>query len=231
MNAGQRIGLFACLAIAAVWAGAQLYLSRSSVHAERGVPVPAGEASAPLTTDQNSPTDAEFPTPAKVPDIMPAFSLADLNGQATTIDRWRGKSLMINFWATWCAPCRREIPLLQALHAEKAGERFDIVGIAVDYADKVRAFRDQLKISYPLLVGEQDALDLVSAVGLKQPAFPFTVFTDRRGQIVTLYLGELKRPEAEAILAVVAEVNQDRLALPAARTLIAERIAALHGKS
>lgn len=235
MNAGLRIGLSACLAIAAVWAGAQLYLNRSSVHAERGVPVPAGEASAPLATalrtDQNAPTDAEFPTPTQVPDIMPAFSLSDLNGQATTIDRWRGKSLMINFWATWCAPCRREIPLLQALHAEKVGEGFDIVGIAVDYADKVRAFRDQLKISYPLLVGEQDALDLVSAVGLKQPAFPFTVFTDRRGQIVTLYLGELKRPEAEAILAVVTEVNQGRLALPAARTLIEERIAALHGGS
>jgi peroxiredoxin len=230
MNATLRIGLTACLAIAAVWAGAQLYLSRSGAHAERGVPVPAGEASAPLATDQDSPTDADFPTPAKVPDRMPAFSLADLDGKATTLERWRGKSLMINFWATWCAPCRREIPLLQTLHAEKGGQNFDIVGIAVDYADKVRAFRDQFKISYPLLVGEQDALDLVSAVGLKQPAFPFTVFTDRRGQIVTLYLGELKRPEAEAILAVVAEVNQDRLALPAARTLIGERITALHDK-
>jgi thiol-disulfide isomerase/thioredoxin len=231
MNAPLRIGLSACLAIAAVWAGAQLYLSRNGVHAERGIPVPVGEVSAPLTTDQQSPLDAEFPTPATVPDAMPAFSLADLDGKATTIDRWRGKSLMINFWATWCAPCRREIPLLQALHAEKAGKDFDIVGIAVDYADKVRAFRDQLKIAYPLLVGEQDALDLVSAVGLKQPAFPFTVFTDRRGQIVTLYLGELKRPEAEAILAVVADVNQDRIDLPAARRLIGERIAALHGKS
>ncbi len=230
MNAPLRIGLSACLAIAAVWAGAQLYLSRSDVHAERGVPVSVGEASAPLTSDQQAPLDAEFSTPAKVPDAMPAFSLADLDGKATTIDRWPGKSLMINFWATWCAPCRREIPLLQALHAEKAGKSFEIVGIAVDYADKVRAFRDQLKIAYPLLVGEQDALDLVSAVGLKQPAFPFTVFTDRRGQIVTLYLGELKRPEAEAILAVVADVNQDRINLPAARTLIGERIAALHGK-
>jgi thiol-disulfide isomerase/thioredoxin len=195
------------------------------------VPVPAGEASAPLSTDQNSPNDADFPTPAKVPDAMPTFSLADLDGKATTLARWRGKSLMINFWATWCAPCRREIPLLQALHSEKGGDSFDIVGIAVDYADKVRTFRDQFKISYPLLVGEQDALDLVSAVGIKQPAFPFTVFTDRRGQIVTLYLGELKRPEAEAILAVVADVNQDRLALPAARTLIDERIAALHAKT
>ena len=231
MNAALRVGLSACLAIAAVWAGAQLYLSRSAVHAERGVPVPAGEASAPLSTDQNSPTDADFPAPGKVPDAMPAFSLADLDGKATTLDRWRGKSLMINFWATWCAPCRREIPLLQALHSENGGDSFDIVGIAVDYADKVRAFRDQFKISYPLLVGEQDALDLVSAVGIKQPAFPFTVFTDRRGQIVTLYLGELKRPEAEAILAVVAEVNQGRLTLPAARTLIDERIAALHAKT
>ena len=231
MNSALRFGLAGCLAIVAVWAGAQLYLSRSAHHAERGVPVPAGEASAPLRTDQDSPNDADFPKPGKIPDAMPAFSLADLDGKATASERWRGKSLMINFWATWCAPCRREIPLLQALHTEKAGDSFDIVGIAVDYADKVRAFRDQLKITYPLLVGEQDALDLIGAFGLNQPAFPFTVFTDRRGQIVTLYLGELKRPEVDAILAVVADVNQDRLALPAARTLIGERIAALHGKT
>lgn len=231
MNPTLRIGLTACLAIAAVWAGARFYSSRSGAHADRGVPVPAGEASAPLAGDQHPPTEAGFPEPEKVPDAMPAFSLADLDGKATTMERWRGKSLMINFWATWCAPCRREIPLLQALREEKAADGFEIVGIAVDYADKVRAFRDQFKIAYPLLVGEQDALDLVSAVGLKQPAFPFTVFTDRRGQIVTLYLGELKRPEAVAILAVVGEVNQGKVALPAARTLIDERIAALRNKS
>ncbi len=230
MNATLRIGLTACVSIAALWAGAHLYLNRVTRAAERGVSVPAGQASAPTPADSMSPLDAAFPAPTKVPDKLPGFTLADLDGKPTPVGRWQGKSLMINFWATWCAPCRREIPLLQALHAERAGKDFEIIGIAVDYADKVRSFRDQYKITYPLLVGEQDALDLVAAVGIEQPAFPFTVFTDRRGQIVTLYLGELKRPEAQAILDVVAQVNQDRLALPAARVRIGERVAALHGK-
>ena len=229
MTSASRLGLAACLSIAAVWAGAQVYLSRGATHTDRGIPAPAGEASMPIAADQNSPFDAA--PPAKIPDRLPEMTLANLEGKPTSISHWQGKSLMINFWATWCPPCRREIPLLQALHDEKAAENIEIVGIAVDYVDKVRAFRDQFKISYPLLVGEQDALDLVAALGVEQPAFPFTVFTDRRGQIVALYMGELKRAAADSILSVVAQLNADRIALPAARIRISEQIAALREKT
>ena len=78
--------------------------------------------------------------------------------------------------------------------------RFTVVGIAVDHRDKVRHFAGEFKIDYPLLIGEQDALDVAAKFGMDVPAFPFTVFTDRRGEVVALFVGELHRPQADLIL-------------------------------
>ena len=186
MNApGLRIAVAALLVVLGIWAGAKVHFTRSSAHTPPGVvTVPAGVASAP------SPSDLEFP-PTKIPDRLPQFSLADRAGKATSIRSFDGKSLIINFWATWCAPCRSEIPLLERLHAEWAERDVSVVGIAVDYRDKVLEFADRFKIGYPLLIGEQDALDAAAAFGVETPVFPFTVFTDRRGEVVTLFIGEL----------------------------------------
>jgi thiol-disulfide isomerase/thioredoxin len=141
--------------------------------------------------------------------------------------RWSGKSLVINFWATWCAPCRREIPLLQTLASEWAGRDVTVVGIAVDYRDKVQDFAREFRIDYPLLIGEQDALDVAAKFGMDSPAFPFTVFTDRRGEVVTLFVGELHRPQADLILSVVQTLNQDLVQLPEAKRRIADGLAAI----
>ena len=99
----------------------------------------------------------------------------------------------------------------------------------MDYVDKVRDFRERYKITYPLLVGEQEALDLTRKLGVETPAFPFTVFTDRKGRVVTLYLGELKRPVADAILAVVDELDAGRIELAPARERIDAQVRALRG--
>jgi thiol-disulfide isomerase/thioredoxin len=209
-----RAALLIATSIVAVWAGAQLFRHLSPAPL---APPPAARAQekAPLTGVQPE---------QGIPEQLPEFSIADLAGTPTPISQWRGKSLMINFWATWCAPCRREIPLLQSLHESRAAKGMEVIGIAVDFADKVRAFKDQYKISYPLLVGEQDALDLTRTLGVETPAFPFTVFTDRRGRVVTLYLGELKRPVAEAILAVVDDLDAGRIELTPARARIDARV-------
>jgi peroxiredoxin len=162
-----------------------------------------------------------LPSPAKIPDRLPAFSLADRSGKPTSIASFAGRSLIINFWATWCAPCRREIPLLQALQTEWASRGTTVVGIAVDHRDPVLEFADRFKMTYPLLIGEQDALDAASALGVDSPVFPFTVFTDRRGDVVALFVGELHRPQAELILGQVQNLNQGSIELPAARHAIA----------
>src|ERR1700722_1394831 len=153
----SRIGAGALLVILGIVAGAWFHRGNQTVR------VPAGEASVPNAGDPN-PSDA--PTPLaegalpspKIPDRLPQFSLHDPAGKVTPIASFGDKSLMINFWATWCAPCRSEIPLLQSLHAEWAGRGMSVVGIAVDQRDKDLKFARRFNIGYPLLIGEQDAL-------------------------------------------------------------------------
>jgi thiol-disulfide isomerase/thioredoxin len=231
---GLRVTGTAVVVLVAVWAGTRLYMIRSGQD-HRGVAAPAGVASAPNTGDPAAPDaqaleaqalDFAVP-PAKVPAHLPAFSLSDLKGKPTPISAWGGKSLVINFWATWCAPCRREIPLLKTLASEWAGRDITVVGIAVDYQDKVLDFAREFKIDYPLLIGEQDALDVAAKLGMESPAFPFTVFTDRRGEVVALFVGELHRPQADFILSVVQTLNEDRVQLPEARRTIASGLAAI----
>jgi hypothetical protein len=115
--------------------------------------------------------------------------------------------------------------------ADWAGRDLTVVGIAVDYADKVRQFAAQFKIDYPLLIGEQDALEAAAKFGMDSPALPFTVFTDRRGEVVALFVGELHRPQADFILSEVQNLNQDRIALPEARRAIADHLEAMASKA
>ncbi len=238
-----RIAGAAALVVLGIWAGAWVYSTRGAAPKSHGMPVPAGVASAPNPSDLAradrvpagvSPDGGYLPGPlpaTKIPDRLPQFSLADRAGKATPIASFGGKSLIINFWATWCAPCRSEIPLLETLHSEWAGREVSVVGIAVDYRDKVLEFADRFKIGYPLLIGEQDALDAAAAFGVESPVFPFTVFTDRRGEVVALYIGELHRPQAELILSEVQNLNKDLVELPAARKAIAEGLRALAPKN
>ena len=223
-----RVAAATRIAVVAFWAGVRVYSVRTAAHATA---VPAGQASPATPADFLASLEEAPPPPAKIPEHLPSFSLHDRSGISTPIETWAGKSLVLNFWATWCAPCRREIPLLEALQGEFAAQNVTIVGIAVDHREAVAAFAGQLKIGYPLLVGEQDALDVAAAFGVKSPAFPFTVFTDRRGEVVALYMGELHRPQAGLILGVVRSLNQDRLKLPEARRLIAEGLSGLAAKT
>jgi thiol-disulfide isomerase/thioredoxin len=227
MNRAQRAAAVVVVLVAA-WSGVRLHANRERpLDHERGIAVPAGEASAPTPSDLAAALDPPSPMIAKIPEQLPSFTLGDRNGKPTSIGAWAGRSLVINFWATWCAPCRREIPLLQAVHRDWAGDDVSVIGIAVDHRDQVLAFADQFKIAYPLLIGEQDALDVASSLGVASPAFPFTVFTDRRARVVAVFVGELGKPQADLILSVVRHVNQDHLQLAAARQLISDGLGAL----
>ncbi len=206
--------------IVGVWAGARLYSSRGAAPAYRARPIAAGAPAASTGGELASSPAETMPPGAKIPDHLPEFSLQGRDGKLVSIKAWAGKSLVINFWATWCAPCRREIPLLEALQREWAERGVAVIGIAVDHRHQVLAYADELKIAYPLLIGEQDALDAAAAFGVAAPAFPFTVFTDRRGEVVALYMGELHRPETDLILSVLQQLNRDQVALPDARHAI-----------
>jgi thiol-disulfide isomerase/thioredoxin len=225
-NPGLRYLGGTLVVLLGIWAGLRLH----SVHrvSEPVVTVPAGVASAP---DPKENFALETTRPPIVPARLPDFSLSDLSGKSTSIDAWRGKSLVINFWATWCAPCRREIPVLKTLATDWAGRDLTVIGIAVDYLDKVRPFAEHFKIDYPVLIGEQDALEVAAKFGMDSPALPFTVFTDRRGEIVALFVGELHRRQADFILSEVQDLNQEHIQLPEARRAIAEGLEAMAAKN
>jgi len=164
--------------------------------------------------------------PRPIPTDLPNISLADPGGIKHALSEWKGRPLLINFWATWCAPCRREIPLLKAIRHERAKDGIEIVGIAVDFRDAVQKYAREMSIDYPVLVGEQDGLEAIAAFGM-DTVFPFTVFADARGRIVTLKVGELHADEARFILDRVKGIDTGRIDLAAAKKEIADGIAAL----
>jgi thiol-disulfide isomerase/thioredoxin len=227
---GLRVLGAGVLAMICAWAGARIYMnwqarSGAEMHA------PAGLASAPTPADEAADLDVAT-LPPRIPDKLPDFSLSNLDGKSTPISTWAGRPLVINFWATWCAPCRREIPLLNTLAGEWASQDdVAVVGIAVDHRDQVSQFAAQFKIGYPLLVGEEDALDVAAKFGVASPAFPFTVFTDRRGEVVALFVGELHRKQADLIMSVVQNLNKGSVQLVQARRQIAQGLDALAEKT
>jgi thiol-disulfide isomerase/thioredoxin len=164
---------------------------------------------------------------ARLAETLPVFTLLDREGQPKTLADWSGRSLIVNFWATWCAPCRREIPLLQRLQREYGDEGFQVIGVAVDFRDSVLAYANDMKIDYPLLIGEQDGLDAATAFGVDAIGFPFTVFSDRKGRIVAAHMGELTPDQADVILAAIRRVDTGTDTLEQARKAIEQGLAAL----
>src|SRR5678815_2771333 len=207
----------AYVAVAAIAVAAGVLVYRYAV-----VPDTAKEAT---TAQAEQPTAAE--EPAAMPETLPDFTLGDLAGKPTSIRSWPGKSLIVNFWATWCGPCRREIPLLRELQKQHGAEGFQIVGVAVDIREDVIKYAQEIGIDYPVLIGEQDGLDAVNKFGQGSIGFPFTVFTDNQGRIVLFHLGEIRKEQADVLLGAVRQVNQGELTPAAARVVAAKQLAAL----
>jgi thiol-disulfide isomerase/thioredoxin len=192
----------------------------------------AAGAAGYLFFEQRQPATEPLPpamesAPKKLAATLPTFQLADRDGKLRSLQDWTGKSLIVNFWATWCAPCRREIPLLEKIQVEYGPEGFQVIGIAADYRDKVIAYADEIGLKYPLLIGEQEALDAATAFGIEAVGFPFTIFADRQGRIVAAHVGELTEPEARVILGAVRKVDAGTLTPGQARTEIETALAAL----
>jgi len=165
---------------------------------------------------------AQQPTLA-VPDI----ALKNRAGEMQSLRSWPNQSLIVNFWATWCAPCRKEIPLLKEIAKNEAKNGFQVVGIAIDFRDDVLKFADEVKLDYPLLIGEEDGLKAADAFGVASAGLPFTVFADNKSRVVATLMGELTKPKADIILAHVKRVNRGELDPDAARAAIQMKLAEL----
>jgi thiol-disulfide isomerase/thioredoxin len=125
----------------------------------------------------------------------------DLEGRVHRLLDWRGTVLLCNFWATWCAPCREEVPLLVAAKQQWAAQRFEVVGIGVDNADKIREFSATYKINYPVLVADATAIQMLRKLGNPGGGLPYTVVLDATGTIAYRHLGAFSGADLRRVLA------------------------------
>lgn len=119
------------------------------------------------------------------------MSLPDLGGKSQAFSQWRGKVLVVNFWATWCGPCREEIPELMKVQRNYASKSVQIVGIAIDNAANVTNYAEEIGIDYVLLVGTGATLGIAKDLGNRAGVLPFTVVLDRSGNLAHAYAGAL----------------------------------------
>jgi thiol-disulfide isomerase/thioredoxin len=125
-----------------------------------------------------------------------AAEFTDLSGKQVPLASFKGQPLVINFWATWCAPCKEEMPDFQRLTASDLGKRVKVIGIGIDNAPNMSSFAMKTGITYPLLVGGPTGLDLLKSLGNTVGGLPYTVVVDGSGMVVTRHLG---RMSAEAL--------------------------------
>ncbi|NKI67857.1 redoxin domain-containing protein [Collimonas pratensis] len=124
-----------------------------------------------------------------------AQEIPDASGKTASLSQWKRKPLVVNFWATWCAPCVEEMPELNALQGEIAAKNIQVIGIGVDSADNIAKFAEKYKISYPLYVAGSSATALLRQFGNQSGGLPFTVLIGRDGQVKKMYLGSIKFDE------------------------------------
>ena len=132
-------------------------------------------------------------------------ALPDPGGTPQPMSQWRGKVLVVNFWATWCAPCREEIPALIRMHHKHARNGVQFVGIALDNAVKVRDYAQEMNIDYPLLLGDIATLALSKELGNRREVLPFTVVLDRGAKFAYSHAGALTEVQLGEVLRSVLE--------------------------
>ena len=135
--------------------------------------------------------------PAQVGSQRPEFSLPDQDGVTRKLSEWDGKVLVVNFWATWCPPCRKETPAFVELQDKYGDKGLQFIGVAIDEKDNVEDFADTYGVNYPMLLGDLEAIKTSKAYGNRFGTLPYTVIVDRQGKISFIQRGELLKTTAE----------------------------------
>ena len=192
----SRVTLIFAAALLALMAGALFYAARMPVEVE-----------APPQ-----------PEPAALETVShPAFALPDLEGNSREFSEWDGSHRLLNFWATWCAPCRREIPLLKDFQDQHGPDGFQVLGIAVDFPEEVELYAEEAEFNYPVLIGQQDAMAVAEGSGIEFIGMPFTMFVTRDGEYVGAYIGELHQSHLNDVVSILTRLDNAEITREEAR--------------
>ncbi|MGH8760060.1 MAG: TlpA family protein disulfide reductase [Burkholderiales bacterium] len=137
-------------------------------------------------------------------DPVYAASFKDFNRNMQPLGQWKGKTLLVYFWATWCKPCLSEIPQLVSLYDTYRSKNVVIVGVAIDQADKVEKFTKEHRVTYPIVYGGNEAVSLSKQMGNTVGGLPFLIVIDAKGEVVETILGEIPEGKLEQILKQLA---------------------------
>jgi len=151
----------------------------------------------------------EVPVPpgvhvANVGDLRPDVALLDLDGHERRLAGYQGKRVLLNFWASWCGPCRAEMPALSAAQRKFADQGDIVLGIAMDEPDRVRTFLGTHPVSYPILIGQLASPSTSLRFGDTEEVLPFSVLLDENGRILAIHRGALDAPQLEHWLSPTA---------------------------
>jgi thiol-disulfide isomerase/thioredoxin len=198
----SRVFLIFATALVALMAGALFYAAR--------IPVQTAPPTANTIEQPPAPTAASYPS----------FALPDVDGNRRDFSEWDGKKRIVNFWATWCAPCRREIPLLKAFQKKQAANGFQIIGIAVDFPEEVQRYAESAEFNYPVLVGEQEAMAIAESSGIQFIGLPFTMFVAADGEYLGAFLGELHKQQLDTVVSVMSRLDRSEIGKDEARAAL-----------
>lgn len=189
--------------IVLLFAGVVTYQFQSRPQQENLPPEPIAESkeAPPVTTNIN-------------------FALADLDGNMRQLSEWNGKGRLVNFWATWCAPCRREIPLLKKTQEAHGADGIQVIGIAVDFPEQVAAYAEEAQFNYPILVGQEDAMAAAEASGIDFIGMPFTMVLAPDGELLKTHIGEIVEVHIENIVAVFKDLESGKIDIAGARAAL-----------
>ena len=137
----------------------------------------------------------------EMPSSAPLFAatLPDLDDKPVALERYKGKPLVVNFWARWCGPCRAEIPeLIKFRHAHKG--KIEVLGVGIeDKAEPAKEFAKAYDMDYPVFVAKEQGIPLMQALGNTKAGLPYTLFIDRNGQVISKKMGTIRKPDLDAV--------------------------------
>ena len=142
----------------------------------------------------------KFQQPKDQTIVMSEFSLKNINGEMISIEEYKGKKTLINFWATWCRPCRKEMPMLNGVYLSENPSEFSVVGIAIDKPEKVVQFVAELGIDFPIMIGQSNAYDIMKELGNEALTLPYTILIDNSGEVIWSKNTELKHSDMDEVL-------------------------------